>query len=397
MPSLSILHSSFPMLARADTGHVVDWGKDEMYSVLLTSTSIRINRLGVSWCPLCGHSALGSTGMLRHVWMLQGWSTSMECLPVTNALCTASVGPDRITFFPTDLVHVPLLQSVFFAGVHPCNSKTANRQITSSVTEYDVSLCDVLDRNLEFVVDLHANRLYWKQELKPMWWSLLLTISSLYFFTRACQHFTMLVQGKRRSFSVSTTIAIVCMLVLGRCLLAFSVLSQHLVTREELILNIVLECYCYVYVVAELLNVVMRRAHADTARENDISTLGSLLAVQLVLTAQLANTYENPFVGVLTLMFGSRVFLKFLNFMLVHTIGTKSSEKTKTVLSKFVFLSIDIFTLCCVFELGVRSAARSEEEYASTVTVLLIIIVLGGSFLHTVIQCHKNLYQKVWP
>jgi hypothetical protein len=32
---------------------------------------------------------------------------------------------------------------------------------------------------------------------------------------------------------------------------------------------------------------------------HDISTLGSLLAVQLILTAHLQNTFENPFLGIL--------------------------------------------------------------------------------------------------
>lgn len=114
-----------------------------------------------------------------------------------------------------------------------------------------------------------------------------------------------------------------------------------------------------------------------------MSTLGSLVAVQLILTAQLADTYENPFLGLLTLLFGSRAFLKFMNLMLVHAV--RGNHFTLASM-KFIFMSIDTAMLACILELGVRPAANSESEYASTATGMLLIIVLGGSFLHTVIE-----------
>jgi hypothetical protein len=68
-------------------------------------------------------------------------------------------------------------------------------------------------------------------------------------------------------------------------------------------------------------------------KDQEISTLGSLVAVQLILTAQLQNTYENPFIVILTLIFGMRVFLKFIRFMLVHT--ARHSHHFFLVFSKF--------------------------------------------------------------
>ena len=70
-----------------------------------------------------------------------------------------------------------------------------------------------------------------------------------------------------------------------------------------------------------------------------------------------------------------------MRFIIVHT----ASKKFIFTLRKFCFLSVDTVTLACIFELGVRIAARSQIEYASTATGMLIIIVLSGSFVHSVI------------
>ena len=406
MPSLSILQTSFPLLRGALTGHVLQWNNGEMYKMLLAGSSVRINKLGIQWCVLCGGGALEETSnVLVTQFPLRGWSEATLCGPAFDALCSGTDAHNRtLTLFPVNVVQVPLEDHIFHDSVKPCYSHTANRQITSAARGYDVSVCDLVDSNLEFLLDVNAGKLYWKEECKPVWWSVLLTLSCLFFFTRVCQHLAMLVQGARRPFSVFTTLAMVGMLVLWRCLLWGNVLCQDLVTQEALALNFVLETYCYIYICAEVISCLSPYAGALCSTQmyfmlpreanekqilHDISTLGSLLAAQLILTAQLANTYENPFLGILTLLFGSRCFLKFMNFILQHTEGPRSAEKDKIVVTKFVFLSIDTVTLCCIFELGVRAAAESETQYASTVSGMLVIIVLGGLFLHKVIVLNQ--------
>jgi len=157
-----------------------------------------------------------------------------------------------------------------------------------------------------------------------------------------------------------------------------------------------LECYCYVYVFAELFtcakcpqqySIIDNQANEAVT---DISTLGTLVAVQLILTAHLQNTYENPFLGILTLLFGTRAFLKFMNFTLNHTASCRNTANDWIVGAKLFFFNVDTGTLTCIFELDLRISARTEMEYASTATGMLCIIVLGGTFLHTVIQSWKH-------
>ena len=426
---MSLALQSFPLLISATSRMPLEWNHGPMYEVLLTSRYVRISELGIQWCVLCGPVALNMSAFppLKLFSGMHGWSSSLPCAPAQNALCRATGEADSaITLFPTLRVDVPLAHNVFVEGMHMCDSHTANRHIADINTGYQVSLCDLIDSKLDFVLDVDSAIVYWRQNDKPLWWSLCVTLTSLFFFTRVCEHLALLVRGQRRRFSSFTTAAIISMLLLCRLLLATGVLSQHLVTSEEITLNLILELYCYVYILAEFTASVdfakgYRRlctlcypskrtirtindsyrpvpSH-DTERQeiqglcdsdtnkgkDDISTLGSLLAVQLILTAQLQNTFENPFLGILTLLFGTRAFLKFMNFMLLHTTCKRTSAQSWTIACKLFFLCVDTITLACVFELAVRTSARSQAEYSSTATGMLIIIVLGGGFLHSVI------------
>jgi hypothetical protein len=412
MPSMSLALHSFPLLTSATSRMPLQWNHGPMYNVLLTSRYVRISELGIQWCTMCGAPALDMSGLplLRFLTGMGGWHSSLPCVPTHDAFCRTMHTADKaVTLFPTDHVDVAMKQNVFADALHACHSQTSNRNIATMNYDYQVSLCDIVHSKLEFVLDVQKGVIYWRQNEKPLWWSLCVTLGSLFFFTRVCEHLALLVRGERRRFSPFTSVAIICVLLLCRVLEAAGALTQHLVTQEELMLNLVLEIYCYVYIVAELITSASlaaawyRLCHGyhkvlpeeetkqrmSTCDENkcshDISTLGSLVAVQLILTAQLQNTFENPFLGILTLLFGTRTFLKFMNFTLLHTACTRSSSSDWNVARKLFFLSVDTATLVCVFELAVRISARNEIEYASTATGMLIIIVLGGAFLHVVV------------
>jgi hypothetical protein len=268
---------------------------------------------------------------------------------------------------------------------------------------YQVSLCDLIDRKLDVVLDVNNSQIFWRLRNEQMWWSVLVTLSSLYFFTRVCEHLVLLVQGKRRRFSWVNTVATGIMLVLHKMIPLPNVFSQHLVTTEEQILDWILYSYSWLHIVVQLVTVcyfkevpypyiILRSSDAEKEVEgpestsHDISTLGLLVCVQLILTAHLQGSYDNPFLSILVILFGTRSFLKFLNFNLKYSVEARSPDQSFVVYSKLIFLFIDTFTLASMLELGVRIGARSGLEYASTASGLLLIIVLGGTFLHEVIH-----------
>jgi hypothetical protein len=183
-----------------------------MYNVLLTSRYVRISELGIQWCVLGGRPALDSSASdMQRLSSTHGWSSSLPCAPVHDAFCSTKVGESALTLFSTSRVHMSLAQNVF------------------------------VDSKLDFVLDVDRAIFYWRRDDKPSWWSLCVTLSSLFFFTRVCEHLALLVRDEHRPFSQFTIADIISMLLLCRCLLATGVLSQHLVTREELMLNLILD------------------------------------------------------------------------------------------------------------------------------------------------------------
>jgi hypothetical protein len=425
MPWLSLGLKSFPFLTSSATGMTLEWNHGPMYNVLLTSAYVRINELGIQWSSLCSPSSF-SDGV-------HGWSSAIPCVPVRDAFCLTKTSPAAL-MFPTNRVEL-LPGSVPPSDLQSsvtCNPQTANRVLRLGDGGYQVSLCDLIDRKLDVVLDVKNSLMYRRFRNEHLWWSVLLTLSSLFFFTRVCEHLVLLVQGKRREFSWVTTAAISIMLVLHRVIPVPSIFSQHLVTTEEQILDWILEVYSWMHIAVQVITVsyygdvsftyLLRRCFInilsasyygdvsftyfqlkssdstnaspelgkdDEGRKptsHDVSTLGLLVCVQLILTAHLQGSYDNPFFSILVIIFGMRSFLKFLNFNLVYSVENRSSETTLVIYLKLMFVCIDTFTLASMLELGVRSAARSEVEYVSTASGILLITVLGGAFLHEVIH-----------
>ena len=396
MPWLSLSLKSFPFLTSAATGTYLEWNHGPMYNILLTSTYVRVNELGIQWSSLCSLPAPRLYG--------PGWSPAVQCVPVQDAFCITQTSP-AVPLFPTNIVELMpggALPAELQSSV-TCNPQTANRALVLGDGGYQVSLCDLIDRKLDVVLDVNNSQIFWVLRNEQMWWSVLVTLSSLYFFTRVCEHLVLLVQGKRRRFSLVNTVATGIMLVLHRMIPLPNVFSQHLVTTEEQILDWILYSYSWLHILVQLVTVCFFKEvqypyiilrSSDTEKEvegpestsHDISTLGLLVCVQLILTAHLQGSYDNPFLSILVILFGTRSFLKFLNLNLEYSVEERSSAQSFVVCSKLIFLFIDTFTLASMLELGIRIGARSGLEYASTASGLLLIIVLGGTFLHEVIH-----------
>jgi hypothetical protein len=94
--------------------------------------------------------------------------------------------------------------------------------------------------------------------------------------------------------------------------------------------------------------------HAPVDRS--VNTTGALIAVLLLLTAHLQNTYETPFLSIFVLISGTRSFLKFLNLALKH-----SSQPDKFTLLKLAVLLIDTFAFVDVLELAVCTWTQQER------------------------------------
>jgi hypothetical protein len=117
-----------------------------------------------------------------------------------------------------------------------------------------------------------------------------------------------------------------------------------------------------------------------------VNTTGALIAILLLLTAHLHDTYETPFMSIFVIIFTARSFLKFLNVVLLHSRSAGHGLLGLNALWKLPLLAADTAVLVCVLELGARTGARSAAEYPAAAAGLLLVGALGGVFLFTVVE-----------
>ena len=406
MPALTLSRTSFPFLTRSGWRAPLEWTHGPLFTALLGSSVLRVGERGVSWCATCDMPT-------------PGWGAAAErvpCLPAPDALCAAQIPSlnASLVFFPSAHVRIPADMQAFARGYaapdpstplgglwaaaqHACDGGPSNRELVFAQREYAVSLCDLVHGRLDFVLYPQLRELAWRRRdsedfFDSLLWTALVTVVVLFLFTRVCQNISHIIRGEGRKSDWHTTL-----LLLAATACSFPAAARNDFAPEERVLTLVLQVYA-------LCNVAMLLGQSGCAKlghpqtkpsgyallpdaenpapaERSVNTTGALIAVLLLLTAHLQNTYETPFLNIFVIIFGARSFLKFLNLTLRH-----SRRAALFACFKLAVLLADTFAFVAVLELAVRSAARSSSEYASTAAGLELLSALGGVFLYQVVE-----------
>jgi hypothetical protein len=161
---------AFPFLRSVDNpANVLRWDTGTMVQLLSSCKLIRVTRRGIR--------CIAASDQLAAGWELQFTPEppvdpiqGFACLARNNALCETI---DGRRFFPTDGVYVSDL------SVGRCRNGQGRWLIPETDTGLhmdDVSLCDVLDTNLDVVYDPVNNRIFTKQLGDSLWLYTVLSI-----------------------------------------------------------------------------------------------------------------------------------------------------------------------------------------------------------------------------
>ena len=416
MPALTLSRTSFPFLTRSGWRAPLEWTHGPLFNALLGSSVLRVGERGVSWCATCDMTT-------------PGWGAAAErvpCLPTPDALCAARIPSlnASLVFFPSAHVRIPADMEAFARGYaapdtgttlgglwaavqHSCDGSSSNRVLVFDQREYAVSLCDLVHGRLDFVLYPQLGELAWRQRdsedfFYSLLWTALVTVVVLFLFTRVCENISHIIRGEGRKSDWHTTL-----LLLLATVCSFPATARNDFAPEERVLTLMLQVYAFFYVFMllcdcgyaklglrrseskqpeySLLPVVERPQPAPECApapaDRSVNTTGALIAVLLLLTAHLQNTYETPFLSIFVIIFGARNFLKFLNLTLHHS----RAASALFACFKLAVLLTDTFAFVAVLELAVRTAARSSSEYASTAAGLELLSALGGVFLYQVV------------
>jgi hypothetical protein len=409
MPTLALSRSSFPYLSRA-AGTALQWNNGPLYNALLSSVLLRVSDRGISWCTTCD--------MPTDVFEVSGRERAqVPCLPTNDALCAVPNGPGNATLrlFPSTRVIVSAesraapdvataLGRLWSAVAGGCQGVESRRALVFGHHQYDVSLCDLVHDQFEFVLYPQHGILEWRKRdgsffFDSMLWTALLTVAVLFLFTRVCENLSRIIRRRPRAFdwhaTAVTLVGAVC---------SVPAAAHNDFATEERMLAFVLQVYsilCTALLVCGQAPILLHKGLIDPSAsasaeyhllrdsgtetgQQSVNTTGALIAVLILLTAHLSNTFDTPFLHIFVFVFGARSFLKFLNFSLLHS--STARNQPGSACAKFAGFLVDTLVFVCVLELGVRSSAHSESEYAGAAAGLLLIGALAGVFLFCVVE-----------
>lgn len=147
MPFFNLKDNTHPFLVLGDATTVMPWRHSTLLHTRLRSTYLRLSPRGF----LQSYAAIDALPSSAE------WHRT-ECHPTANALCQ-QVDDTRQLWFPDSVVDVPddwsrLPVSAITQLVnktHACTSQNTGRSINMLDSRYEVSLCDVLDSNLDVI------------------------------------------------------------------------------------------------------------------------------------------------------------------------------------------------------------------------------------------------------
>tara|TARA_Y100000389_G_scaffold192889_1_gene220952 strand:- start:39375 stop:40637 length:1263 start_codon:yes stop_codon:yes gene_type:complete len=347
------------------------WNTGFMYSLLLESTFVRINSRGLQ------HSQI-PIDIEESKW------NRAFCRPTPNAFCEFSEKNETMLMFPNTVVDMPdnfellqpqthpFLKHFGKTDYSPCTYKYSNRVINAGDLRYEVSLCDVLNANLDFVLDLKENMIYWREDTTSTFLYVMYSILAIYLISLMTNNIINILTKKESSqeikeekqtggfqakiqdlkiYSYLLFLAFTLVVLLRMSL--FELFNTGtLITFQDKCIVTILSIYCLVqFVYHYIIPIIIRKkinwiepynseeidslipntsttAKPDDERDKSFSLLVAFILLLIMLVYK---TFDTPYLTLMTTLFLMRSWQK----MFLLTGETSKEEPFKEETSKF--------------------------------------------------------------
>ncbi len=368
---MSIRDDSYPFLVFVDNDIPFAWNTGFMYSLLLESTFVRINSRGLQ------HSQI-PIDIEESKW------NRAFCRPTPNAFCEFSEKNETMLMFPNTVVDMPdnfellqpqthpFLKHFGKTDYSPCTYKYSNRVINAGDLRYEVSLCDVLNANLDFVLDLKENMIYWREDTTSTFLYVMYSILAIYLISLMTNNIINILTKKESSqeikeekqtggfqakiqdlkiYSYLLFLAFTLVVLLRMSL--FELFNTGtLITFQDKCIVTILSIYCLVqFVYHYIIPIIIRKkinwiepynseeidslipntsttAKPDDERDKSFSLLVAFILLLIMLVYK---TFDTPYLTLMTTLFLMRSWQK----MFLLTGETSKEEPFKEETSKF--------------------------------------------------------------
>lgn len=368
IPFFSIQQDTYPFLVLSDSIGTRPWDYGQLFELRLTSKFIRLTARGMQFSTLVDASRSEMP-----------WEADVTCTPTPHALCREGAGlvyfPDDVVDMPYDLSIIPTNSVLERFPTGTCHGYSG-RRLAVSDTQYEVSLCDLLTANMDILLDTLRDELRWRVDNTQ--------VTEYIFVSVACVYFMSCISANVVRFSGHAGFEIT-MLELG--ILFVNVLyvalnmfmgsagswfggMRYLLTVED----VTLATLMLVYVVCESCVVAYpvlygwvsrRKLSGSTSVVSGVSVYTALI---MLLTLRVHYTFDNPYIQVLVVMFGTRTFLK---------ISSLCKLDYASLFSVLVIV-LDVACFCAQLALAVGPAADNLfDAVLSQVTITTISMLLA--------------------
>ena len=348
-----------------DEPAVLPWSRGSLLSTRLASTYMRVTPRGV----LASTSPLDQTALDDTHWNREA------CAPVATALCAEVDSAMRwlsskVVDVPDDWGQLPdtkFMRMVNQSGA--CRQSDTGREISVTDREYEVSLCDFQDLNLDVVYNSTSQELFWRQAEVSSYEILIIAIIAIYLISSVAQNIVHMfhIQISPSSQTEPTTNSKkeiilesgIVATVTGYIFVRLVFIDFHTIIASD---DRVLLFHLLIYIlIIGTHNLVCALRSTDNGIPGvNISVITASL---ILLTARVYYSFDNTFIFVLTLLFAWRTFVKLM---------TCNGEDDWT-LGLTVF---DSLTLCSVIENSLTKTSLYLIDMQLSVVFLLCLALI---------------------
>lgn len=380
MTILNVQDTQAPFMLLQGATRVLPWDRGVLLSYRLGTHAMQVSS---NTLQLYATDSLLFTGHWR----------KFDCTPTAAALCmsdntgVALMGTEPVTT-PRDVAELLPRSALLreFNGI-VCSSGQSRRTV-GSTDVYTVSMCDLVDGQLRFVLqNSHDGDVaYWIRDTTNVATYFVLAVIALYAATSLAQNITSLISKSgtapvvviptetktdtspvglvRAALTVHTLNVLACvvsvLLLIGLCEEHVDhYILQHDVTTYYILL---------LFLVADLVLLGLKFTGPREERRNFGHQIGISTAVLLLVTLRLHNTFDTPFLLVLSGIFGIRVSCK----MMQHTHNSLCAEPTTINLASVL---LDLFMWCSLLAYNIAQCSDAQQELAIAASVIVALLL----------------------
>ena len=364
MPFTSIQDQLMPHIVLEDDAEALAWHYGPHFSSRLATGYTRLTKLGLLFGNMDANTRLSQR---LHTW------PSEACVASRKALCEQfdDSGVSRMLFFPQS-GKVDLPQS--FENVHQnsftdrfpngssCTSADSGRFFQTNDTRYEVSLCDLIDANVDFVYDHQGQRMYWREDTTGLPTVLFVCVLSIYIVSCIAQNIKHVLNDSAIEHMWTQHLVLVITVAFISVEVVFNDLDSRILTVSDVRLFFVIYVYC-------LAEAVLQKYIAFEARHR--SFVSPLTACLLLLAARIHYSFDTPYTVMLVVVFGVRNWYKVL-----------ATQCEPTTQRESVLFCLDLGVYMAMLTLGVRHNAATDIEGVANEVVIFALSTLLGTLLY---------------